>query len=133
MEFQLDPASSTPLYKQIVDQIRRRIAQGVLRSGDRLPAVRDLAVRSRVNRNTAARAFQELEAAGIVRSRVGQGTFVADGVDQLPALGKQGLREAAGRYRDEAKDWSVSLEEALEAVRDSWTENRKVGREGEEE
>lgn len=133
MEFQLDPASATPLYKQIVDQIRRRIAQGVLRPGDRLPAVRDLAVRSRVNRNTAARAFQALEAAGIVRSRVGQGTFVADGVDQIPTLGKQDLREAAGRYRDEAKDWSVSLEEALEALRDSWTENKNVGREGEEE
>ena len=133
MEFQLDPASSTPLYKQIVDQIRRRIAQGVLRSGDRLPAVRDLAVRSRVNRNTAARAFQELEAAGIVRSRVGQGTFVADGVEKLPTLGKQGLKEAAGRFRDEAEDWSVSLVEALEAVRDSWAENRNVGREGEEE
>ena len=75
---ELDPASPTPLYLQIAEQVRRLIALGALRPGERLPAVRELAVRARVNRNTAARAVQQLEADGVVRTRVGQGTFVEE-------------------------------------------------------
>ena len=78
MILNLDPASPVPIYLQIVDQVRRLIALGALRPGDRLPAVRDLAAQCRINRNTAARAVQELEREGVVRTQVGQGTFVAD-------------------------------------------------------
>ncbi|MEN6525767.1 MAG: GntR family transcriptional regulator [Candidatus Polarisedimenticolia bacterium] len=78
MDFDLDPGSPVPIYQQLVLGLRRQIAIGALRPGDRLPTVRELAVRHRVNRNTAARAVQELEARGVVRTRVGQGTFVAD-------------------------------------------------------
>lgn len=73
---EIDPASPVPLYLQIADQMRRLIAMGALKPGDRAPTVRELAVTTRVNRNTAARAIQHLEAEGIVRTRVGQGTFV---------------------------------------------------------
>ncbi len=79
-----DPSSPVPLYQQISDQLRRLIAVGALKPGDRLPTVRDLAVQARVNRNTAARAIQRLEGEGVVRTRVGQGTFVersATGID----------------------------------------------------
>ena len=78
---QLDPARPEPLYQQIVEQVRRLVALGALRPGDRLPTVRELAVQARVNRNTAGRAVQELEREGLVRTRVGQGTFVADGAE----------------------------------------------------
>lgn len=77
MNLKLDPSNGTPLYRQLADEIRRHVAVGALREGDRVPTVRELAVLARVNRNTAARAVQLLEAAGIVHSRVGQGTFVA--------------------------------------------------------
>src|SRR4051812_3035072 len=102
----LDPGSSVPIYLQIVDQVRRLIALGALRPGDRLPAVRDLAAQCRINRNTAARAIQELEREGIVRTQVGQGTFVAqepppsDGLDGEQAVDAQCDRlivEARGR------------------------------------
>lgn len=73
---EIDPASPVPLYRQIAEQIQRQIALGALRTGERLPAVRELAVVARVNRNTAARAVQYLESVGLVRTRVGQGTFV---------------------------------------------------------
>ena len=79
MELDLDPNDPTPLYLQIAARVRRLVALGALVPGDRIPTVRDLAVRARVNRNTAARAIQELEREGLVRTRVGQGTFVADG------------------------------------------------------
>jgi GntR family transcriptional regulator len=83
MIFDLDPESPVPLYQQIVEQVRGLVALGALRAGDRLPTVRDLAVRGRINRNTAARAIQQLEHEGVVRTRVGQGTFVADGAGRV--------------------------------------------------
>ena len=82
---ELDPTSTTPLYLQIAEQVRRLIALGALRPGERLPAVRELAVRARVNRNTAARAIQQLESEGVVRTRVGQGTFVEEGPGRFRA------------------------------------------------
>lgn len=79
MEISLEASNPLPLYQQLVEQLRRQILLGVLEAGDRLPTVRELAVKARVNRNTAARAIQALEAAGLVHTRVGRGTFVADG------------------------------------------------------
>ena len=73
---EIDPSSPVALYLQISEQFRRLIALRALQPGDRLPTVRDLAVQVRVNRNTAARAIQHLESAGLVMTRVGRGTFV---------------------------------------------------------
>lgn len=95
MSLDIDPSSSVPIYQQVVDGIRRLIAIGALRPGDRVPTVRDLAVQLRVNRNTAARAIQDLEARGVVRTRVGQGTFVADGVDDHEDTSREALLAAA--------------------------------------
>ncbi len=73
---EIDPSSPVALYLQISEQFRRLIALRALQPGDRLPTVRELAVQVRVNRNTAARAIQHLEGAGLVTTRVGRGTFV---------------------------------------------------------
>jgi GntR family transcriptional regulator len=94
-QLQLDPASPVALYQQISDQIRRLVALGALQPGDRLPTVRDLAVEARVNRNTAARAIQLLESEGIVRTRVGQGTFVADGAAKAGRVERQRVVDVA--------------------------------------
>jgi GntR family transcriptional regulator len=110
---EIDPASPVPLYRQIAEQVRRLIALGALRSGDRLPAVRELAVRTRVNRNTAARAVQHLEAEGVVRTRVGQGTFVVEPstrrVDR--ARGEETIDALIERLLVEAKTLGVPLDE----------------------
>jgi GntR family transcriptional regulator len=79
MELRVDPASAVPIYAQVVDQIRSLVASRALRAGDQLPSVRDLAVTLRINRNTAAKAYQILEADGVIETRAGQGSFVADG------------------------------------------------------
>src|SRR5512134_1760857 len=92
--FDVDPESPIPLYLQLVERVRRLIALGALRPGDRFPTVREIAARARVNRNTAARAIQELERAGLVRTRVGQGTFVAEG-SSTPAPDREAVVDAA--------------------------------------
>ncbi len=77
MWFHVDPSGGTPIYRQIMDQVRSAVAAGTLATGDRLPSVRELAVELAVNPNTIAKAYQELERAGIIETPRGKGTFVA--------------------------------------------------------
>lgn len=77
MWFHVDPSSGTPIYRQIADQVRSAVAAGTLVPGDRLPSVRDLALDLAVNPNTIAKAYQELEHAGVIETPRGKGTFIA--------------------------------------------------------
>jgi len=110
---EIDPTSPVPLYRQIAEEVRRLVALGALRDGDRLPTVRDLAVRTRVNRNTAARAIQHLEAEGVVRTRIGQGTFVVEPsvgpVDR--ARGEEAIDVLIDRLLVEARTTGIPLDE----------------------
>lgn len=74
----IDPKSTVPIYRQIVEQVTRAIAAGVYRPGEALPSQRALAVELRVNPNTVQRAFDELLRDGVVESHKGRGVFVVD-------------------------------------------------------
>ena len=76
--FELDRASSTPLYQQLRDQIRQRIFSGSLPAGTRLPPERTLANTLGVNRTTVVNAYRDLAAEGLLEGRVGHGTVVMD-------------------------------------------------------
>lgn len=78
MEFTVSPNNPTPLYQQIVDQVRARILTGELRSGDPLPSIRQLASELLASVITTKRAYSELEAEGLIVTRAGLGTYVAD-------------------------------------------------------
>ena len=73
----IDPHDATPIYVQLERALRASIATGRLRAGDQLPTVRQLAVDLRVNANTVARVYAELERAGAIETRRGVGSFVA--------------------------------------------------------
>src|SRR3954468_13819349 len=77
MIFQIDFKSGKPVYLQLADQIRYAAASGSLRPGDPLPSIRPLAEELRVNRNTIAKAYSELENEGIIETLPGKGCFVA--------------------------------------------------------
>ena len=97
--------NGTPLYRQIVDQIRGRIASGVIAGGSELPPIRKLAEQSAVNPNTVARAYRELEEEGWIEKRRTRGTFVRS---RLPKSGsKRHLREL-----DVALDNTLDLADA---------------------
>jgi GntR family transcriptional regulator len=74
---QIDARDSTPIYAQIDRALRAAIAAGRLRSGDQLPTVRELAVDLRVNANTVARVYADLERQGVLETRRGVGSFVS--------------------------------------------------------
>ena len=76
MLFQLNYKSGKAVYLQLVEQVRRATAAGAIQPGDALPGIRPLAERLRVNRNTVAKAYAELESQGVVQTIPGKGCFV---------------------------------------------------------
>jgi GntR family transcriptional regulator len=73
----IDPQDATPIYAQLERSLRAAIATGRMQPGDQLPTVRQLAVELRVNANTVARVYAELERAGVIETRRGVGSFIS--------------------------------------------------------
>ncbi len=78
MRLQIDFKSGTPVYLQLVEQIRNAAAAGGLRPGEPLPSIRPLAEELRVNRNTVAKAYAELENQGVIETLHGKGCFLKE-------------------------------------------------------
>src|SRR4029078_3583328 len=76
VRFQLNFKSGKPVYLQIVDQVRSAAAAGAIKTGESLPSIRPLAEELRVNRNTVAKAYAELEGQGVIETIAGKGCFV---------------------------------------------------------
>ena len=118
MLFEIEPHSPKSIYRQICDRVKLDIARGALRPGDRLPPIRDAAAALRVNRNTVARAYQELEREGIISSRAGTGSFVADSQSDLQM--RERLRLLEQRITEllvEAFHFQIAPDRVLEMVR----------------
>ncbi len=77
MRFQLNLKSGKPVYLQLVDQVKAAVASGAVRHGDPLPSIRPLAEELRVNRNTVAKAYAELERQGAIETVIGKGCFIS--------------------------------------------------------
>ena len=78
MEFEINFTSHIPIYVQLTDQIKHKIASGELKPGDQLPTVRQLAADLRVNFNTIARTYRMLDEEGIISTQHGRGTFILE-------------------------------------------------------
>lgn len=78
MQIQINSASDRPVYQQIIDHIKRDIALNRLKSGEKLPTVRQLAAQLAINPNTIAKAYRQLEQDGIIVTRAGTGAFVSE-------------------------------------------------------
>ena len=120
MILKIDPGSPKPVYRQIVDQVRYAVAAGRLREGDRLEPIRDLAARHRVNRNTVARAYLDLEREGVIRTRPGQGSFVAGEAAGNPgkARTRRELADALDGLLARAHQGRLTEEEFLDLVKE---------------
>ena len=78
MIFQINFKSGMPIYLQLVDQVKAAAASGALRPGEALPSIRPLAEELRVNRNTVAKAYTELESLGVIETLPGRGCFLKE-------------------------------------------------------
>jgi len=108
IDARVDRTSAVPLGTQLVEQIRAAVEDGRLKDGDRLPSVRELAQRAGVNVNTVRAAYARLDAAGVVRSEHGRGTFVAGAAAAAP-----GARATATPSRSALREQIASLEATL--------------------
>ena len=116
MHISINPSDPRAIYVQIMDEVRRALVVGTLRPEDPLPSVRQLAADLRLNPNTVAQAYRELEREGLVYVRRGQGTFVA-GLQGL-AVEREGLaRAVAERALVDAHRNGIGAEELVEAIR----------------
>src|SRR5499433_1235204 len=113
--FHIDAHHPTPLYAQLERSIRFAIATDRLRIGERLPTVRQLAVELRINANTVAKVYAELERAGVVENRRGVGTFVATRPNEAVSRRDRGkhLRELADQFVAETHTRGFSIDEVI--------------------
>src|SRR3979409_1691544 len=96
MVVSIDASDRTPIYAQLERAFRAAIAAGRLQPGEQLPTVRQLAVELRVNANTVARVYAELERAGVFETRRGVGTFVRAGRAEARPASEHAGRVPAG-------------------------------------
>src|SRR6478736_6668649 len=118
MDIHISPHDGVPIYLQIVGQVKYLLASGRLAPGEELPAIRVLADRLVVNPNTIARAYRELEVAGVVEKRRTAGTYVADAGS--PLARRERLRILTGRVDAllaEARQLGVRTDDVIDLIR----------------
>src|SRR5579859_8099654 len=109
--FRVDAGSGVPIYRQLVQQVRRDVMLGRLQPGDQLPSVKEVVDSLSVNPNTVVKAFGELEHQGLVQRRQGVGTFVAAAppVTSMPVTPT--LLGSLARWVDRARQDGLSAEQ----------------------
>lgn len=112
-----------PIYLQIVDILKTYIVSGKYHSGDRLPAVRDLAMEMGVNPNTVQKAFAELERQGLVQSERTAGRYVSIDDEKIRELRRDLSREYVAKLFQNLRDLGMSDEEIRNVI-NNWEDNR---------
>src|SRR6202008_2105333 len=118
MQIHISTADGVPIYQQIVNQIKYLVSSGRLTAGEELPAIRTLAEQLVVNPNTVARAYRELETAGIVEKRRTTGTYIS--AEGSPLAHEEKLRILAERVDAlvvEARQLGIGIEDVEELLR----------------
>jgi GntR family transcriptional regulator len=115
----ISQADARPMYLQLIDQIRRRIAVGDWPAGHELPSIRALAADVRVSVITVKRAYLELERDGSIVTRQGKGSFVSDGADLGRKLQEQALKEHLAAAAVLANALGLTAEQIEERIRES--------------
>jgi len=128
----VDPRDPTPIYAHLERVLRAAIATSRVRPGDQLPAVRQLAVDLRINANTVARVYAELERAGVIETRRGVGSFVTAGATRAhpPREHDRRLRAFVTRMLADADAAGFTLDDVVGALSAQRPEPRD-GRKGE--
>ena len=118
MDIHISPHDGVPIYLQIVNQVKYLVASGRLAPGEELPPIRGLAERLEVNPNTVARAYRELEVAGLVTKRRTAGTYVSDAGSRLARRERvKILNERIDALLAEARQLGVRTDDVIDLLR----------------
>ena len=102
-----------PIYVQLVEKIRLEIISGKLKSSERLPSVRELALTAKVNPNTMQKALAELEDEGLVYTERTNGKFVTENKELIEKMRRQLAKEKVNNYLNDMKNIGISYNEAV--------------------
>jgi GntR family transcriptional regulator len=118
ISFSLDQENGVPIYRQVIQQIEYAILSGRMRCGDKLPTIRSLAVELKINPNTIAKAYNELEIRGILSTQVGSGTFISDKKPEGETDVRQAkIREVFNRFVQDMADLGADRAVIVEMCR----------------
>src|SRR4029453_8704341 len=118
MHIVIEPGDPRPVFRQIVDEVQRCIATGILRADDPLPAVRELARLLKINPNTVQQAYRELERGSAVYVRRGVGTFIGQIARSSDAKRAMVARQIAGRFLREGFRHGLLASDLLTALQE---------------
>ncbi len=129
MHLEIDFRSGIPIYLQVVERIKERIASGRLMPGTQLPTVRSMALDLRVNFNTIARAYRILDEVGIISTQQGRGTYVMQisPPEVSEKIRQKGLMALTRRYLADAERLGASPEELDLILKDQVTHWQQTG------
>jgi GntR family transcriptional regulator len=119
VQLHISSHDGVPIYLQIVNQVKYLVASGRLESGEELPPIRSLAEQLLINPNTVARAYRELEQAGVVTKRRTAGTYVSDSAS--PLARRQRLKivtERIDALLAEARQMNIDTETLIELIQE---------------
>ena len=115
MFLRIEPSSAVPIYCQLAEQIREQIAAGLLKPGQQVPSVRQLAADLAVNQNTVLKVYNELVREGVLTMERGSGTFVCD---HVPGRAEENRRQIVGDALAKAVEKAVSLNVPIEQLQE---------------
>ena len=115
MFIRIEPSSSVPIYRQIIDQIKYSVATGVLKEGDKVPSVRELAATLAVNQNTILKVYNELCREQVLKIARGDGTYVSSSKQTIPTAERE---KTVGKTLREAVVQAIHLEVSLQQAKE---------------
>ena len=125
INFSLDQSNGVPIYRQIIQQIEYAVLSERIKPGDRLPTIRSLAVELKINPNTIAKAYGELEIRGILATQVGNGTYISGKKPEREDDSlRSKVREVLARFIQELQDLGIEKRELLKLIAEFDTDQK---------
>ena len=113
----IDFNASKPIYEQVIDEIKKQIARGEIKPGDKLPSQRELAKDIQVNPNTVQRAYREMEILDLVETKRGRGTFIKDDDKVIKEINEQMAHSAVQKFITEMISIGFEKEEIINLLK----------------
>ena len=110
--------TASPIYLQVINELKKRMVKGELKPGEKMPSNRELAVLFKVNQNTAARIYREMESMGLCYTKRGIGTFVSEEDDMISGLKKEMVEELVRNFMQEMEDLGFQKGDIIDRIAD---------------
>ena len=115
-----------PIYVQLVEKLRIEIVSGKLKSGERIPSVRELALSTKVNPNTMQKALAELEDEGLIYTERTNGKFVTDNRELIEKIKRKLAEEKVNNYINDMKNIGINFEQSIQYLQELGGENNGI-------